>query len=113
MSADMSPYFSAPFNCSRRIQLTTQHQSVQSMVFPHYSGVFKKIRIKTPTATRLGRYVHSPPLVSIARERLGSTTSKNATAQQAQGEHNFYYFVFVSVSALREFWITRFGMLTY
>ena len=102
MSADMSPYCSAPFNCSRRIQLTTQLQSIQSTVFPHYSGVFKKNQNKNA----------SPPLVPIARERLGSTTSKNATAQQAQGEHNFYYFVFVSVSALREFWITRFGMLT-
>ena len=43
---------------------------------------------------RIGRYVHPPPLVSIALswvnqsalERLGSTTSKNAAAQQAQGE---------------------------
>ena len=42
--------------------------------------------------------MHSPPLVSIAlnwvnhsgaRERLGSTTSKNIAAQQAQGEPQF------------------------
>ena len=43
------------------------YQSLQSTVFPHYNGEFKKSRIKTPTATRIGRYVHFPPLVSIAR----------------------------------------------
>ena len=48
-------------------------------------------------------------LYSIAaRERLGSTISKNAAAQQAQPQ----FVLYVSVSALREFWITRFGMLT-
>ena len=46
---------------------------------------YLKNQNKTPTATRIGRSVHSPPLVSIARKRLGSTTSKKATAQQAQG----------------------------
>ena len=74
--------------------MTTLHRSIQSTVFPNYNGIFKKTnQNKKPTATRIGCYVHSPTLVSIvlnwvnhsARERLGSTTSKNAAAQQAQG----------------------------
>ena len=48
-------------------------------------------------------YKHGRVNQSTARERLGPTTSKNAAAQQAQGE--LQCVLYVSVSALREFWI--------
>ena len=80
-------FFAAP-EAYKRVCLSI----IQSTVFPHYNGVYKKSRIKTPTATRNGRYVHVPPASSFncARERLGSTTSKNVTAQQAQGGPQAY-----------------------
>ena len=99
-SADVYPTDTSQWSWTRHIliapeqtRLTTLHQSIQSTVFPHYNRVFKNIIIKTPTATRIGRYdillsassYCSNWVNQSARERLGSTTSKNAAAQQAQG----------------------------
>ena len=66
------------------------YQSIQSTVFPQYlyNGVFKN-QNKNATATRIGRYVHFPPLVSIARASvLGPRHRRMQQPVSAMGSHN-------------------------
>ena len=94
--------------------MTTLHRSIQSTVFPNYNGVFKKKnQNKKPTATRIGCYVHSPTLVAIVLNLV------NHSARGVSWVHDIEecsspasFALYGSVSAMREFWISRFGMLT-
>ena len=52
--------------------LRVWYQTLNFLIIKEY--FLTKIRIKTPTATRIGRYVHSPPPVSTAQQSQGGTT---------------------------------------
>ena len=94
---DVYPTDTSQWSWTRHILFTADTTDNSASInrptlFPHYNGVFKNIRIKTPTATRIGRCVHSAPQSQRARaSMLGPRHRRMQQPSKRKGSHNVYY----------------------